>query len=80
MPVISGLVSDRSWIAEAMGVEPGEVLARFQDAALNPLPWQEVEHGPAQEVVHREVDLGKLLPLPTHNEHDNGAYITARAW
>ena len=27
--------------------------------------------------MHREVDLGKLLPLPTHNEHDNGAYITA---
>ena len=43
MPVISGLVSDRQWIAEAMGVEPGDVLARFQDAALNPLPWQEVD-------------------------------------
>src|SRR6266571_3395257 len=24
MPVISGLVSDRQWIADAMGVEPGE--------------------------------------------------------
>ena len=77
MPVISGLVSDRHWIAEAMGVEPGEVLARFQDAALNPLPWKEVKTAPVQEVVHREVDLGKQLPLPTHNEHDNGAYITA---
>ena len=77
MPVISGLVSDRQWIAEAMGVEPGEVLARFQDAALNPLPWQEVANAPVQEVVHREVDLGRQLPLPTHNEHDNGAYITA---
>jgi len=77
MPVLSGLVSDRQWIAEAMGVEPAEVLERFQDAALNPLPWREVRDAPAQEVVHRDVDLGKLLPLPTHNEHDNGAYITA---
>src|SRR5882724_531894 len=77
MPVISGLVSDRGWIAEAMGVEPDEVLARFQDAALNPLPWQEIRNAPAQEVVHRDVDLANLLPLPTHNEHDNGAYITA---
>src|SRR3954454_3528841 len=77
MPVISGLVSDRGWIAEAMGVEPADVLARFQDAALNPLPWREVTSVPAQEVVHRDVDLGKLLPLPTHNQHDNGAYITA---
>ena len=38
MPVISGLVSNRGWIAEAMGVEPPEVLERFQEAALNPLP------------------------------------------
>jgi 2,5-furandicarboxylate decarboxylase 1 len=60
-----------------MGVEPGDVLARFQNAALNPLPWKEVATAPAQEVVHRDVDLAKLLPLPTHNEHDNGAYITA---
>ena len=77
MPVISGLVSDRQWIAEAMGVEPADVLARFQDAALNPLPWQEVKTAPVHDIVHRDVDLGKLLPLPTHNEHDNGAYITA---
>lgn len=77
MPVLSGLTSSRQWIAEAMGVEPADVLARFQDAALNPLPWREVAAAPAQEVVHREVDLIKQLPIPTHNEHDNGAYITA---
>jgi len=77
MPVISGLVSDRQWVAEAMGVKGSEVLARFQDAALNPLPWQELTNALVQEVVHRDVDLGRLLPLPTHNEHDNGAYITA---
>jgi 2,5-furandicarboxylate decarboxylase 1 len=77
MPVISGLVSDRQWIAEAMGVDSSEVLARFQDAALNPLPWKEVASAPVQEVVHRTIDLGRQLPLPTHNEHDNGAYITA---
>lgn len=76
-PVISGLVSDRRWIAEAMGVEPRRVLERFQHAAQNPLPWTEVKNAPVQEVVHREVDLGKQLPLPVHNEHDNGAYITA---
>ena len=45
IPVVSGLVSDRGWMAEAMGVEPAEVLARFQEAALNPIPWQEVDVG-----------------------------------
>ncbi len=77
IPVASGLVSDRTWIAEAMGREPHEVLACFQEAALDPLPWREVKSAPAQEVVHRQVDLGALLPLPTHNEHDRGPYITA---
>jgi 2,5-furandicarboxylate decarboxylase 1 len=77
IPVVSGLISDRGWMAEAMGVEPAELLACFENAALHPLPWQEVKSAPAQEVVHRDIDLAKLLPLPTHNEHDSGPYITA---
>ena len=78
IPVVSGLISDRGWMAEAMGVEPTEMLAHFQNAATNPTPWQEVKLAPAQEVVHRApLDLAKLLPLPTHNEHDGGPYIAA---
>jgi 2,5-furandicarboxylate decarboxylase 1 len=77
VPVVSGLVSNRAWIADAMGVAPGEVLARFQEAALHPLPCNEMKSAAVQEVVHRKVDLAALLPLPTHNEHDSGPYITA---
>jgi 2,5-furandicarboxylate decarboxylase 1 len=78
IPVVSGLVSDRGWMAEAMGVEPADMLARFQDAASHPTPWQEVKSAPAQETVHRApLDLAKILPLPTHNEHDGGPYIAA---
>ena len=77
IPIVSGLISDRAWMAEAMGVEPGEVLTRYQEAALHPLPWLETTSAPVQEVVHRQVDLAKLLPLPTHNEHDYGPYISA---
>jgi 2,5-furandicarboxylate decarboxylase 1 len=78
IPVVSGLVSDRGWMAEAMGVEPAEMLARFQDAASHLVPWQEVKSAQAQEVVHRApLDLAKILPLPTHNEHDGGPYIAA---
>jgi 2,5-furandicarboxylate decarboxylase 1 len=77
MSVISGLVSDRKWIAEAMGVEASGLLQRFQDAARNPIPWKEITQAPAQEVVHREPDIQSLLPVPTHNELDSGAYITA---
>jgi len=77
VPVISGLTSDRGWMAESMGVSNDRLLATFQEAALNPLPWREVASAPAQEVVHRDVDLARLLPIPVHNEHDSGPYITA---
>ncbi len=75
--VISGLVSSRSWIAEAMGVEPGGLLKRFQNAARHPVPWREVASAPVQEIVHKDIDLLRLLPVPTHNEFDSGAYLTA---
>ena len=77
IPVVSGLISDRTWMAEAMGVEPGEVVTRFQDAALHPVPWRETSSAPVQEVIHAPVDLARLLPLPTHNEHDGGPYVSA---
>src|SRR5262249_44838186 len=77
LPVVSGLVSDRNWIADAMGVEPSELLEKFQHAALNPVPWRQVGAAPVHDVVHRDLDLAKLLPLPVHNEHDSGPYITA---
>jgi 2,5-furandicarboxylate decarboxylase 1 len=75
--VVSGLVSDRSWIAEAMAVSDDQLLEKFQHAALHPVPWREVKSATAQAHVHRHVDLAKLLPLPTHNELDHGPYITA---
>ena len=77
IPVVSGLVSDRAWMADAMGVETGEVLSRFRDAALHRIPWRETTSAPVHEVVHRDVDLARLLPLPTHNEHDGGPYVSA---
>jgi 2,5-furandicarboxylate decarboxylase 1 len=64
-------------MAEAMGVPAGKVIERFQSAALAPTPWKEVKSAPAQQVVHRDVELKRLLPMPTHNELDSGAYITA---
>lgn len=79
MPVVSGLVSQRAWIAEAMGVTEAALLSSFRKAAENPIPWQEVpsKEAPVQSVVHERPDVLKLLPIPTHSEHDSGAYITA---
>ena len=79
LPVVAGLVSDRAWIAEAMGVGPEEVLERFQSAIESPLPWDEVpsHQAPVHQVIKHDVDLNEQLPIPVHNEFDSGAYITA---
>ncbi len=76
--IVSGLVSSRAWMAEALGTTQDRLVAHFQQAAAQPLPWHEHNSAPAQEVVHREgLDILKLLPVPTLNEHDSGPYISA---
>ena len=77
IPVVSGLVSVRSWIAEALGTDEAGLLDRYQQAIESPLPCREVARAPAQEEVVRELDLERDLPIPVHNEHDAGPYITA---
>ncbi len=37
VPVVSGFMSRRAWIAEALGVDETQLLARFSDAAERPL-------------------------------------------
>lgn len=79
VPVVSGLVAARAWIAEAMGVPQSALLTYFREAAANPIRSNDVSraHAPAQEVVHEQPDLHALFPIPTHAEHDSGPYITA---
>jgi 2,5-furandicarboxylate decarboxylase 1 len=77
MPVVSNIFTDRSWVADSLGIATDKLLPRFQQAVRHRLPWVEVDEAPAQEVVHRDVDLLKQLPIPKHNEHDSGPYITA---
>jgi 2,5-furandicarboxylate decarboxylase 1 len=77
IPVVANLFADRSWVADSLGVPSGELLSRFQNAFRHPQPWGEVTVAPVQDVIHREIDLLRQLPIPKHNEHDSGPYITA---
>ena len=77
VPVVSGLISQRRWIAEALGVDEASLLERFRAASLAPLPWHEVDTAPVQAVVSDgPVDLADW-PIPTHSELDHGPYISA---
>ncbi|HLJ15002.1 MAG TPA: UbiD family decarboxylase, partial [Bryobacteraceae bacterium] len=75
--VVANLFADRSWIADALGAPIDRLLSKFQNAVRNPLPWVEVTRARVQEIVHQKIDLLKQLPIPKHNEHDSGPYITA---
>ena len=79
IPVVSGFMAKRGWIAEALGVSERELLAHVRDAVDHPIAWREVpaEQAPVQQVVHDAVDIRALLPIPRHNEHDSGPYICA---
>ena len=76
--IVSGLVSSRAWMAEALGTKQDCLVTHFQRAAAEPLACRELAAAPAQEVVHRQdIDILKLLPVPTLNELDSGPYISA---
>ncbi|GAC1327162.1 MAG: UbiD family decarboxylase [Beijerinckiaceae bacterium] len=76
--IVSGLVSSRAWMAEALGTTPDRLVAHFQAAAAAPLPWHERTDAPAQTIVHRsDIDITKIMPVPTMNEYDSGPYISA---
>lgn len=80
IPVVSGFMARRGWIAEAMRVPESELLSAFRNAAAHPLPSREVPRDDAscQEIlVERDIDVRIALPIPTHSEHDSGPYITA---
>lgn len=77
VPVVAGLAANRAWLAEAMGVALDDLPRTYQAAVDSPLPWREVDAAPCQEVVHERPDLARLMPIPVHNEHDSGPYITA---
>ncbi len=75
--VAANLLAGRNWIGDCLGVSEDDLLARYQDAVRHPVPWVEVDDGPVQAVVHRDVDITEQLPVPTHNELDSGPYISA---
>ncbi|WP_425416951.1 UbiD family decarboxylase [Oricola indica] len=76
--VISGLLSNRAWMAEALGTTQDKLIKTFQNSVREPIAPVVVSEAPCREIVHEgNFDLRDILPIPTHNEHDSGAYITA---
>jgi len=78
MPVIGGMFGDREMFYDFMGCTREDRIFKLMDAIANPQPAKLVSRGPIQEnIITRNIDLGKIFPLPTFHELDSSSFITA---
>jgi 2,5-furandicarboxylate decarboxylase 1 len=80
IPVVSGICSTRQQFAEALETDQFELIPKFIQAVSAPLPCRLVKKKDApvkENVILKDIDLMKTLPIPIHHEKDSGHYITA---
>jgi UbiD family decarboxylase len=78
MPVVANLLNSRQRITRGLGIARGELHAHCLAALRNPIAPTIVGRAPVQDKVHRaDLDLARLLPVPTWFEREGGPYITA---
>ncbi len=78
IPVAANIACRREWYAESIGVSPGDLLGELQRRQEVRIPPRLVSNPPFLEnVVTKDIDILKQLPLPTYHEMDGGPYISA---
>lgn len=73
---VANLWTDRTRIARALGMQPGEILGNFLDALSSPKKTVEVDDAPFRQNVVEDFDL-RDLPIPKFFPKDGGRYITS---
>jgi 2,5-furandicarboxylate decarboxylase 1 len=78
IPVIGNLLTTRERVAGGLGIRVEELERRLQDAIAHPIAPVIVDRGPVQDVAHEnDIDLARLLPVPTWFEREARPYVTA---
>jgi 2,5-furandicarboxylate decarboxylase 1 len=78
IPVVGNLLTTRERFALGLGIAANALDDRCNEALQRPIPPVVTDESPAQAIVHRgEIDLARLLPVPTWFEREAGPYITA---
>jgi 2,5-furandicarboxylate decarboxylase 1 len=77
VPVIGNLLASQANCEAAFGVGYREIREFVARALGSPVAPQKVTKAACQENVHREFDLGRMLPVLRHTEADSGRFITA---
>lgn len=76
-PVLGNMLSCRENCEAAFGVDYKGIRQFVGRALGNPVPPVLVSKAPVHEKVHKEFDIGKLLPVLRHTDGDSGRFITA---
>lgn len=75
---IGGLYGDREIIYDLLNINHENRIERFMDAIVNPEPYKVVKDGSIKEnIIRRNIDLPKLLPINKFQEKDSSNFITA---
>lgn len=78
VPVVGGVFGERQIYYDLMGVTKEDRLHRIMNAIANPKPPKILEKGPIQEnIITRNIDLGRMFPIPKSNGKDSERFITA---
>jgi 2,5-furandicarboxylate decarboxylase 1 len=78
MPVIGGMFGNREMFYDLTKTNRKQRLYKYMDAMTKPIAPVLLETGPVMEQIHtRNIDIGKLFPLPTFHELDASSFITA---
>lgn len=76
--VAGGLYGDRNIIYNLLHMNENNRLFKFMEAIANPKPYRVVANGPIKEnIIRRNIDLPRILPIPRYQEKDSSSFITA---
>ncbi len=78
MRAAGGLYGDREIMYNLLNMTHENRIFKFMDAISNPKPYRVVQTGPVQEnIINRNIDLQKMLPITKFNGKDSSSFITA---
>jgi 2,5-furandicarboxylate decarboxylase 1 len=77
VPLVTNFFFSRKSLAAALGMEEKDLIPSLREAMANPRRCEVVGKAPFQEnVMAGDLNLLKILPIPTYHERDAGPYIT----
>lgn len=78
MPVAGGLYGEREILYNLLNMTKEDRIYKFMDSIANPKPYKVLEDGPIKEnIIKRNIDLQKMLPINKFQEKDSSSFITA---